>query len=79
LGNDLPVIDKTGLTGNYDLDLDMTKIMDAAGAESGSPSIGSVFQATVDAMEEQTGLKLVRTKAPVEVLVIDYAERPSGN
>ena len=78
LGNDLPVIDKTGLKGNYDLDLDMNKIA-AAGADSGPPSISSVFQATVDAMEEQTGLKLARTKAPVEVLVIDHAERPSGN
>jgi uncharacterized protein (TIGR03435 family) len=47
LGNDLPVIDKTGLTGNYDLDLDMNKIMAAAGADSGNPSIGSVFQATL--------------------------------
>jgi uncharacterized protein (TIGR03435 family) len=79
LGNDLPVIDKTGLMGNYDLDLDMEKIMAAAGADSGNPSIGSVFQATVDAMEGQTGLKLVRSKALVEVLVVDHAERPSQN
>jgi len=78
LGNELPVIDKTGLTDNYDLDLDMNKIMAAAGSESGNPSIGSVFQATVDAIEN-IGLKLVRTKAPVEVLVIDHAERPSQN
>jgi len=80
LGNDLPVIDKTGLTGNYDLDLDMEKIIAAAAADAGGepPSIGSMFQATVDAMEN-LGLRLVRTKAPVEVLVIDHAERPSPN
>jgi uncharacterized protein (TIGR03435 family) len=78
LGNDLPVIDKTGLTGNYDLDLDMNKIMAAAGAESGNPGIAGVFQATVDAIEG-LGLRLVRTKAPIEVLVVDHAERPSGN
>ncbi len=78
LGNDLPVIDQTGLTGNYDLDLDMNKIMAAAGAESGLPSIGSIFQATVDAIDS-LGLKLVRVKAPVEVLVVDHAERPSEN
>jgi len=78
LGADIPVIEKTGLTGKYDLDLDMDRIMAAAGAESGNPSITAVFQATVDAMEG-LGLKLVRTKAPVEVLVVDHAERPSGN
>jgi uncharacterized protein (TIGR03435 family) len=79
LGSDMPVIDRTGLTGKYDLDLDMEKIMAAAGAESGNPSISSVFQATVDALEEQRGLKLARTKAPVEVLVVDHAEQPSQN
>jgi uncharacterized protein (TIGR03435 family) len=78
LGSDMPVIDKSGLTGTYDLDLDMEKIMAAAGADSGHPSISSVFQATVDALEG-IGLRLVRTKAPVEVLVVDHAERPSTN
>jgi uncharacterized protein (TIGR03435 family) len=78
LGNDLPVIDKTGLTGKYDLDLDMNKIIAAAGADSGNPSISSVFQATVDAIEG-LGLRLVRTKDPVEALVLDHAERPSPN
>jgi uncharacterized protein (TIGR03435 family) len=77
-GSDMPVIDKTGLQGNYDLDLDMRKIMAAAGADSGAPSIGSIFQATAEAIEG-IGLKLVRTKVPLEALVIDHADRPSGN
>ena len=77
-GADMPVIDKTGLVGNYDIDLDMRKIMQAAGADSGAPSIGSVFQATANALEE-LGLRLSPTKAPMEVLVIDHAERPRGN
>jgi len=80
-GSDMPVIDKTGLAGNYDLDLDMEKISAGAAADTGGtpPSIGSVFQATVNAIEDQLGLKLVRTKAAVEVFVIDHAERPSQN
>ncbi len=80
-GSDMPVIDKTGLTGNYDLNLDMQKIISAAAeGEAGGqpPSIGSIFQATVDAIEA-LGLKLERTKAAVELLVIDHAERPSQN
>ena len=80
-GSDMPVIDKTGLAGNYDLDLDMEKISAGAATDAGGtpPSIGSVFQATVNAIEDQLGLKLVRTKAAVEVFVIDQAERPSQN
>jgi uncharacterized protein (TIGR03435 family) len=31
------------------------------------------------AIQEQLGLKLVSTKAPVDVIVIDHLERPSAN
>jgi uncharacterized protein (TIGR03435 family) len=79
LGGELPVIDKTGLTGNFDLDLDMQRIIDAAGADSGNATNAGIFQATVDGLEEQTGLRMVRTKAPVEMLLVDHAERPSQN
>jgi uncharacterized protein (TIGR03435 family) len=37
------------------------------------------FQATANAMEGQLGLKLAATKAPIKVLVIDRAERPTEN
>lgn len=75
-GSDRPVIDKTGLTGNFDLGLDMEKISAAAGEQ---PSIGNMFQATVEAMQEQLGLKLTPMKVPIEVLVVDHAERPGAN
>jgi uncharacterized protein (TIGR03435 family) len=47
---------------------------DAAGAslDSRNPSIRS-------ALQEQLGLRLESTKDPVEVIVIDYVERPSAN
>ena len=79
-GSDMPVIDKTGLAGSYDLDLDMQKILEAAATDAGgnAPSVGSMFQATADAMGN-LGLQLVRMKAPVEVLVIDHAEKPTEN
>ena len=70
------VIDKTGLTGPYDLDLQWTPDPAAAGPGQGPPAPGdgaSLF----GAIQEQLGLKLEAKRAPVEVVVIDSAERPS--
>ena len=68
------VIDKTGLAGKR-FDFDLTWMpeerRDADPANAG-PSIFT-------ALEEQLGLKLVPSKAPVEVLVIDHIERPTPN
>jgi uncharacterized protein (TIGR03435 family) len=64
---DRSVIDKTGLTGSYDL-----AIRWAGGADTSGPSIFTVVQ-------EQLGLRLEPTKAPVPVIVIDHLERPREN
>ncbi len=69
-----PVADQTGLSGSYTLTLDWAPA-DAAAAND--PAAGpSLFTA----LQEQLGLKLDSTKGPVEMLVIDRAERtPSEN
>ena len=69
------VIDKTGLSGPYDLDLQwMPDTAATPGAPQATPGDGvSLFAA----MQEQLGLKLEAKRAPVEVLVIDSAERPT--
>jgi uncharacterized protein (TIGR03435 family) len=59
------VLDQTGLKGAYDFTLKR---------ESG-PDAASIFTL----IQEQLGLKLVPTKTPVEVIVIDHIEKPSGN
>ncbi|HLW76440.1 MAG TPA: TIGR03435 family protein, partial [Bryobacteraceae bacterium] len=64
---DRPVIDKTGLTGVYSFSLSYSTKPD-----DGKPSVFT-------ALEEQLGLKLVASKAPTEVLVIDRIEKPSAN
>jgi uncharacterized protein (TIGR03435 family) len=65
------VIDKTGLTGWYDIDLKWTPDEDLVAGASG-PTLFT-------ALKEQLGLKLVPDKAPVDVLVVDHIERPTEN
>ncbi len=68
-----PVIDKTRLSGF--LDIDLSYVPDQRG--SATASLDDVALRT--ALQEQLGLKLEATKAPVEVLVIDHVERPTEN
>jgi uncharacterized protein (TIGR03435 family) len=67
-----PVLDMTGLTGVYDITLDYAHDDSAAADNGPGPSIFT-------ALQEQLGLKLEPRKGPVEVLVVDRAERPSQN
>jgi len=73
-----PVVDKTGLTGRYDFTLRWAaeQLSLVPGTPTGdadkSPSIFT-------ALREQLGLRLDSTKGPLEVLVIDHAEKPSEN
>jgi uncharacterized protein (TIGR03435 family) len=76
------VIDKTGLTGVYDFSLKWTPLQTAAasgGESGGAPSPDVEGASLFTAIEEQLGLKLVPTKGPGQVLVIDHIERPSEN
>jgi uncharacterized protein (TIGR03435 family) len=78
------VQDKTGLTGKYDFTLKFAMIpMGGAAAPDGQsvpvasdPAGGPGLLA---AIQQQLGLKLESTKGPVEVVVIDHVEKPSGN
>ncbi len=68
------VVDKTGLTGPFDLDLQWTPDPPSAAPTGDALGDGTSLFA---AFQEQLGLKLVATRAPVEVLVLDSAERPT--
>ena len=74
------VVDRTGLTGNWDFELTYTRerarqpdVGDAAAAPD--PDGPSIFTA----LQEQLGLKLDSTKGPVRVLVIDRIEQPTAD
>lgn len=79
------VLDKTGLTGNYDFIFQFTpeayRVPSNLGEGGGSvplpPDFGAISIFT--AVQEQLGLKLESVKASIDVVVIDHVERPSGN
>jgi uncharacterized protein (TIGR03435 family) len=71
-----PVLDRTGLTGRYDVELRWTPeriLLQSSTLPDGAPP--SIFTA----VQEQLGLKLQSGKGPVRLFVIDRLERPSGN
>jgi len=68
-----PVVDVTHLAGTFDVSLKWTP--DEAGAAAPSANGISIYTA----LEEQLGLKLESTKAPLEVLAVTRIEKPSGN
>jgi uncharacterized protein (TIGR03435 family) len=63
----ISVIDKTGLTGYYQFDLKY--------ADERQPVENQVGPSVFTAVQEQLGLKLESKKSPVDVLVIDHAEK----
>jgi uncharacterized protein (TIGR03435 family) len=74
------VIDQTGLTGTFDLDLNWTPDRTAPNAPAGVPAAADPDAPSIfTALKEQLGLKLEAAKRPVEVLVIDHVERPAPN
>jgi uncharacterized protein (TIGR03435 family) len=76
---DRPVVDKTGLSGRYDFDLewapDETQFGGAipvAGDDAPSPPLFT-------ALQQQLGLRLLATRGPVDAMVIERAELPAAN
>ena len=70
------VVDKTGLTGNFDVELTWTPDGPADGAPAGGPTPVNDGPSLFTALQEQLGLKLDAQRGPVEVLVIDSVEKP---
>jgi uncharacterized protein (TIGR03435 family) len=73
------VVDKTGLTRKYDIELrwspeDSHPNSDAGGGATEGPDVDFFT-----AIQEQLGLKLIPAKGPVNALVVDHIEKPSDN
>jgi uncharacterized protein (TIGR03435 family) len=76
-----PVVDRTGLTGNWQFVMTF-----AQERPIGAPAVGETAPAAdpnapsfFTALQEQLGLKLESTKAPFDVTVIDSVEHPTND
>jgi len=72
-GIDRPVFDDTALTGRFDLDLEWTD------GDSRSDVAGVAELTFVEALNDQLGLKLVRSKGTFDVLKVDRIDRPTSD
>ena len=68
-GIELPVVDRTGIPGAFDIEL---KAAPSAAREGDAGALLAI-------VHRQLGLNLASAKAPFEVVVIDHAEKPSEN
>ncbi len=76
---DRPVVDKTGLSGRYDFDLEWAPDESQFGGDGPTSSADAPSSPLFSAIQQQLGLRLVATRGPVDALVVDKAERPSAN
>jgi uncharacterized protein (TIGR03435 family) len=88
LGNQVnrPVLDKTGLTGKYDFNIEFTPNLPPGQLGPGTAVAAQVDNTSepgpnlADAVQRQLGLRLVASKAKLDVVVIDKAEKvPTAN
>lgn len=89
-----PVLDKTGLSGRYDIHLEWvpdevpeplsaksvsSHPAEASPADEAPELVPLLGPSLPQALQDQCGLKLESRKGPVDVIVIDHVERPSEN
>lgn len=71
---DRPIVDHTGFTGYFDV----TNLTWAPFADPDATSVPDALS-LAGALKEKLGIRIVRAKAPIEVLVIDDIDRPTPN
>jgi uncharacterized protein (TIGR03435 family) len=82
-----PVLDHTGLTGDFNFKADIgpddsaqvSRLADGQPTTDKAAIVAVSPSAIVTALQADLGLKLESTKGPIEILVIDHAEKPSEN
>ncbi|WP_263380625.1 TIGR03435 family protein [Granulicella paludicola] len=74
---DRVVIDRTGLTGNFDYALNWKPDSPAPTTDNGADD--TALPSLLTAIQEQLGLRLEPATGPINTLVIDHIEKPSSN
>jgi uncharacterized protein (TIGR03435 family) len=74
-----PVVDRTGLSGRYDFSIEWTPESNLPALPNADAPADPQGPAFPDALRDQLGLKLMPTKAPLQILVVDHVARPSEN
>jgi uncharacterized protein (TIGR03435 family) len=76
-----PVVDRTGITGRYDFAVTWTpdgaQFGDARARTPAPVDVANAPPYLGTALQQQVGLKLELVDAPLQVLVVDYVERPA--
>jgi uncharacterized protein (TIGR03435 family) len=84
----MPVVDKTGLTGKYDFDVEFSPDLagmgvtppTGGGSAAGTPTVDESGPDMMTAIRQQLGLKLDAKKMPVEMIVIEHIDKvPTEN
>jgi uncharacterized protein (TIGR03435 family) len=77
-----PVVNKTDLTGKYDITLRWTPDLGPSSPDSAPPDSAppnETLPTIFGALEDQLGLKLEPTKGTIPTLIIDHIEPPTEN
>jgi uncharacterized protein (TIGR03435 family) len=79
----IPVLDKTGLKGDFNFNLQWAAAAELSAAQRASvdnpaPASSDAAQSLSTALEQQLGLQLVPQTQPMPVVVIDHIEKPAG-
>jgi uncharacterized protein (TIGR03435 family) len=74
-----PVVDRTGLSGAFDFRIEWTPEPNPSAPSSAEEQSDLSGPSFYQALKQQLGLKLIKTRARLQVLVIDHVERPSAN
>lgn len=72
------VVDKTGMTGQYDFNLQWSEAATNRDGAS-NDAVPAAGPSLFDAMQQQLGLKLLPQQGPADVLVVDHVEWPEAN
>jgi uncharacterized protein (TIGR03435 family) len=76
---DRPVVDKTGLAGRYNFDLDWAPDETQFGGEIPAASADAQEPPFFTAIEQQLGLRIEATRGTIPAFVIDGVERPTAD